>query len=249
MSQKYKNKYRIDSTRLKNWDYKWNAAYFITICTKDRKYYFGNVVNGKMQLNEIGKIAETEWLKSFEIRPDMNLLMGDYVIMPNHFHAIIIIGENQYNSRRNAPPHIADTNNPNSNNPNAHIADPHNPNSNIADPHNPNPRTDAMHCVSSGIFPDNPIDNPGNISADNPADNPNNIPNPPKNQFGPQSKNLASIIRGFKIGVTTRARTINANFAWQPRFHEHIIRDDISYRNISNYIINNPANWQKDKFA
>ncbi len=70
----------------------------------------------------------------------------------------------------------------------------------------------------------------------------------PKNKFGPQSKNLASIIRGFKIGVTKSARLINPDFAWQPRYHDHIIRDEKAYENISNYIRNNPKNWSKDKF-
>lgn len=45
---------------------------------------------------------------------------------------------------------------------------------------------------------------------------------PPKNQFGPQSKNLASIVRGFKIGVTKNARKLDPCFAWQSRFHDHI---------------------------
>ena len=70
----------------------------------------------------------------------------------------------------------------------------------------------------------------------------------PKNQFGPQSQNLASIIRGFKIGVTKNSREINQEFAWQSRYHDHIIRDEKSYHNISKYIINNPLKWQEDKF-
>lgn len=237
MPEKYKNKYRINSSRLRTWDYKKDAAYFITICTKDMISHFGKVANAQMQLNELGKIAEAEWLKTFELRPDMNLLMGEYVIMPNHFHAIIIIGENQYNSRLKAPETSPTPNPPPRHSPQCdplpHYSNPKNPIDNLID----NPRTDAMHCVSSN----NPSDN----SSNNPIDNPIQNPIPSKNQFGPQSKNLASIIRGFKIGVTTRARPMIPNFAWQPRFHERIIRDDRSFQNISNYIKNNPANWHK----
>ena len=69
-----------------------------------------------------------------------------------------------------------------------------------------------------------------------------------KNQFGPQSKNLASIIRGFKIGVTKNARQINPEFQWQSRYHDHIIRNEKSFHRISNYIKNNPKNWNVDKF-
>jgi REP element-mobilizing transposase RayT len=97
MPDKFRNKYRISSARLQNWDYSRNAAYFVTICTQGREHYFGNVVNGEMQLSAVGEIAQTEWLKTFDLRPDMNLILGEYIIMPNHFHAIIIIGKNQYN--------------------------------------------------------------------------------------------------------------------------------------------------------
>ncbi len=70
----------------------------------------------------------------------------------------------------------------------------------------------------------------------------------PKNHFGPQSKNLASIIRGFKVGVTKNARLIHADFAWQSRFYDHIIRNEQSFQTIETYINNNPANWVDDKF-
>ena len=71
---------------------------------------------------------------------------------------------------------------------------------------------------------------------------------PTKNKFGPQSKNLASIIRGYKSAVKTYATTEGLLFAWQSRFHDHIIRDDAEYRRIEQYIITNPQNWGKDKF-
>src|SRR5690606_7009879 len=69
-----------------------------------------------------------------------------------------------------------------------------------------------------------------------------------KNKFGPQSKNLGSIIRGFKSSVTTDARKIDADVAWHPRFYDHIIRDYTSFINITNYINNNVLTWGKDKF-
>ena len=75
---KYKNKYRIPSSRLQNWDYGSNAAYFITICTAGREHYFGKIANNKMQLFEIGRIAKNEWLKTPKIRPDMNLLLDKF---------------------------------------------------------------------------------------------------------------------------------------------------------------------------
>lgn len=47
-----------------------------------------------MILSDIRKIIENKWLKTFEMRPDMNLKMGKYIVMPSHFHAIIVIGYN-----------------------------------------------------------------------------------------------------------------------------------------------------------
>ena len=77
---------------------------------------------------------------------------------------------------------------------------------------------------------------------------PPSIMQSPLNKFGPQSMNLPSIIRGFKIGVTKNARIINNNFRWQERYHDHIIRNNNSYNNIQEYINSNPLNWHKDKF-
>jgi len=79
------------SIRLKEYDYSQGGWYYITICAKDKKCAFGKVVNGKMILNEIGKIVEGEWFKTKQIRPNVDL--DYYIIMPNHIHGIIIINE------------------------------------------------------------------------------------------------------------------------------------------------------------
>ena len=130
-----------------------------------------------MRLNILGEKVDYEWNKSIELRPDMNLILDEYVIMPNHFHGIIIIGDNKYNT--------------------------------------------------------NQIANDFQIA----------------NKFGPQSKNLASILRGFKSAVTTFARKNgNSNFEWQARYHDHIIRNNHSFLRIKKYILNNPLKWKNDRF-
>jgi putative transposase len=100
MAEKFHNKYRIDSARMQNWDYGWDASYFVTICTKNREHYFGEIVDGEMQLSKLGDIAKNEWIKTFKMRADMNLQIGEYIVMPNHFHGIVTINENQYNTQR-----------------------------------------------------------------------------------------------------------------------------------------------------
>src|SRR5690554_2324507 len=74
---KFQNKYRIPTARASFWDYGWTATYFVTICTCNQICYFGNIVEGEMVLSDIGKIVKKEWLKTFEMRADMNLFMGD----------------------------------------------------------------------------------------------------------------------------------------------------------------------------
>ncbi|MFK7795891.1 MAG: transposase [Aureispira sp.] len=176
--EKYQNKYRIASTRLPYWDYGWNGAYFITICTKKQKHFFGSVVDGQMQLSAMGHIANSCWYEIPNHFPFVEL--GAHVIMPNHVHGIVGI--------------------------------------NKLDGSGGDGR-DAKSCVSTI----------------------------PKNKFGPQSKNMASIIRGFKTGVTKHARKINPDFAWQARYWDHIIRDEPAYQRITQYISNNPQKWQEDR--
>ena len=206
MSDLYQNKYRISSARLQSWDYASEGLYFVTICTQNRERYFGEVINGEMQPSEIGQVVNEEWFKTPGLRPDMNVELGEFVVMPNHIHGIVIIGANEYNSDGGVVALGIDAD------INARIDG--------RDAIRVDGR-DAMHRVSTTTA---------------------------KNQFGPQRKNLASIIRGYKSVVTTYARKNQIDFAWQPRFHEHIIRSEDDYDRISTYIAHNPENWNQDKF-
>ncbi len=190
--QKFRNIYRIPSARLSSWNYAWNKSYFITICTKHHEHYFGSIVNKTLSMSAIGAIVKEEWLKSRSLRQDMNIEIGKYVIMPNHFHGIITIGKNKYNSYT----------------------------------YSSKCSRDAMPRVSDVTGKD--------VSC--------------KNKFSAQSKNMASIIRGFKSAVTIRSRKLIFDFSWQPRYYDVIIRDESMFKKIEYYIINNPKNWKDDKF-
>ena len=90
--EKFNNKYRIPSARLPGWDYGRNAAYFVTICTKNRQYYFGDIIGdpiNQMVLSPIGELAEKYWVEIPQHFPFVKL--GVFVVMPNHVHGIIII--------------------------------------------------------------------------------------------------------------------------------------------------------------
>lgn len=85
----YKDKYRISSARRSKYDYTENGFYFVSICSKDRRTVFGEVVDAKVRMNEVGKVIEgclLEIPKHFE-----NIILDEFVIMPNHVHVIINI--------------------------------------------------------------------------------------------------------------------------------------------------------------
>jgi len=172
------------TTRLQNWNYNWRGLYFVTINTKFGEPYFGEIVDNKVELNEIGREVEKQWLLTTSIRPDMNLSLDEFIVMPNHFHGIIGIGPNDYNSF--SPSHM-----------------------------------DSMHAVRTAQQ---------------------------KGKFGPQSKNLGSIIRGFKSSVTTWCRINHQLFDWHSRYHDIIITDEKMLNKIRKYIRKNPENWKKDRF-
>ncbi len=82
-------RFKIASNRLKEYDYTTPWWYFVTICVKNHKQVLSSIENNKMSLSSIGKIIEEEWLITMGLRSYIEL--DEYVIMPNHFHGIIII--------------------------------------------------------------------------------------------------------------------------------------------------------------
>jgi len=77
------------SIRLKGYDYSQSGMYFITICCQNHICRFGKIENGKMILNDAGQIAFNEWMKTPDVRP--NVQLDAFVVMPNHIHGIIVI--------------------------------------------------------------------------------------------------------------------------------------------------------------
>ena len=67
-------------------------------------------------------------------------------------------------------------------------------------------------------------------------------------RFGSQSGNLSSVVRGIKSAVTKCANEHDIPFAWQSRYHDHIIRNQSEMNRIADYIQNNPMKWELDRF-
>ncbi|MBP6558014.1 MAG: transposase [Flavobacterium sp.] len=200
MDDKFKNKYRISSARLQNWDYASEGAYFITICTKDRLHYFGEIENDKMILSNIGVIADLMW---YEIKNHTkNIELGEFVVMPNHIHGILILNNN--NQLPNIPSNVSNV--------------------------------ETRHALSLQ-------------SDQSQSDQSETEKTIGQMRFQNQGKNtISSIVGSYKSAVTKHCNRLGLEFVWQPRFHDHIIRDAQSFENIQNYIANNPMNWGKDKF-
>lgn len=188
MTNKFANKYRIQSNRLREFDYGSEACYFITICTQNRMHYLGEIVSRQdsdfqttaaethnyasleprpfLEMSSIGKIAFQYWSEISNHYPFV--FVDEFVIMPNHLHGILYV-------------------------------------------------------------------------------NPENKSEWTSNKFGPQSRNLGAIVRGFKSSVKRYANQNNITFHWQKNYYEHIIRNTKEHEVIKNYIINNPKNWINDK--
>jgi REP element-mobilizing transposase RayT len=168
---KPKRKRRPNSLRLPHHDYSQMGAYFVTICTKHRLMIFGGVVKEQMIKNDAGKIVQQCWE---DLPNHYDCTLGEFVVMPNHIHGIVILGqEEQLSGDR----------------------------------------------VGAGLRPTPTV-------------------------------GLPEIVRALK---SFSARRINeqqrspGRTIWQRGFYDHIIRDDESLGNITEYIRYNPIKWKEDR--
>ncbi len=95
------NRHHRRSIRLPGYDYRQPGAYFVTICVYQRQYLFGDIVDGRMVLNQYGMVVADEWQKSAVIRREIKLDAS--VVMPNHFHGIVIIDNNHVGANGRSP--------------------------------------------------------------------------------------------------------------------------------------------------
>lgn len=218
MSDKFQDKYRIPSARAAWWDYRDDAAYFVTICTSGREHFFGEIVDGKMHLSEIGQIAQQNWLEIPTHFPFIRL--DAFVTMPNHMHGILVIDHSRNNLNDNV---CRDAINRVSDDTMTKIEPTEGEGAQTSDAH----QLDAINRVSTN---DHLI---GGITGE-------------KNPM--LSNNLSRIIRWYKGRTTFQCHSVHADFAWQTRFHDHIIRDEQEYWKIREYIQNNPKRWAEDKY-
>ena len=154
--------------------------YFITVCTQGKAHFFGEIHDGEMHPSSIGQVLSEELSDSERHHPGIKVL--SFVVMPNHFHALVRI-ENSEAARR---------------------------------------VLDCKERVFQGV------------GTRRSALSHNRTPL------------LSTFIGGLKSAVTRWAHANNIPFAWQPRYHDHIIRGEKDWNNIADYIENNVALWSFD---
>ena len=190
------------------------GRYFVTFCTKNHDLYFGDIVDGKMELSEIGEFA----LRCIERIPEINdnVAVPEFVVMPNHIHMIVIVD-------------------------------------------NPIEWPDDMRLPQC----DSPTVQNGNMMHDSGAvglsyqgsrweeqiiDDSQLDKNEEMQRRSHCCGRLSRIIGQYKSAVTKYANEHDISFAWQPRYHDHIIRNITEMNHIADYIQNNPMKWELDRF-
>jgi putative transposase len=173
----FRGKYRIESARKPYWDYSSPGWYFVTICTKGRKIHFGRVIDGSMNLSDIGAYANACWqeIPTHHCKVEID----EFIVMPNHVHGIVVITDPERLPELRRRGKIR--------------------------------RTMELSSVH------------------------------------PKSGSVGAVVGSFKAAVSYWCRTQNLEFAWQPRFHDRIIRGKNSLNAVREYIRENPTNWERDE--
>ena len=186
MKERFKNKFRTESIRLRDYDYRSPGWYFVTICTKKHNCFFGEIRTGIVGLSSKGIIAYQNWRKIPEHFSEA--VLDEFIIMPNHMHGLIGL----------------------------------------------NIKPDDYQFLGRDVE--------FNVST-------KNVKNRSMSEISPKSGSLSSIIRTYKGSVTRDCNKSGlSGFSWQPRFYDHIVRNEESLNRIREYIYYNPLKWVKDDY-
>ena len=184
MTELYNGKYRVPSARVE-WHQYDNGVYFVTICTHEKRHWFGEISDGGMNYSPVGRTAYDNIVAMPSHFPYVDI--GAFVVMPNHVHMIVSIDGNKL-PRRDVTRHVSS-----------------------------NKETCRVTSLQRAV------------------------------DVATQSKTWLSVVIGqYKQSVTRQARLLGIPFAWQTRFHDHIITNQQSYETITQYIENNVESWELD---
>ena len=163
---RFKDRFRIPSARLSGWDYRSAGVYSVTICTHPRVCWFGEIVDGQVELSREGRVVAEEWRKIPRIRP--HAILDEWIVMPDHMHGVLI-----FQSR---------------------------------------PTDKQSQDETSRLL----------------------------------AQSLGSVVGQFKSKATKRIRMDlkRPTFAWEPRFHDTLLREPADLERLRAYIRANPSRWK-----
>lgn len=218
------------SIRLKGYDYSQAGLYYITICCQDRACLFGEIMDRKMILNDAGKMMETQWLNLTTRFP--KIILHDFIIMPNHFHAILEISVR-------ATLVVARTEEA--------ILKLEEESESESDSESELEINPELEIEIRSEDPESPLGRPQGIAPTGIA---------PTGAGFTRNKTVGNIIGAFKSIVTVEYIRGVKSLGWpafrkrllQRNYYEHIIRDEGDYKRIADYIVDNPAKWKGNKF-
>jgi REP element-mobilizing transposase RayT len=205
------------SIRLKNYDYSQKGSYFITIVTQNRQHLFGKIEGEKINLSSIGRIVEEEWRNTIEIRP--NVILGEFIIMPDHMHMIVTIAT-QFEKKDND-------------------------NWIHSNPKSPSHTLGAIirgfkgACTKKiNLFLNSSEESRTGESPFAPSR---------ESPFAPSQEFLSASSTGELLFAPSRESPFASNKIFQRNYYDHIIRNQGEYHRIEKYIIDNPKNWKNWK--
>ena len=197
----FHNRYRIASPRAIWHDYN-GGIYFVTICTKGRVHYFGEISHGDSNVAEpivnltiIGQYTNIQFSNVTSHYPYAKIPL--WVVMPNHIHAVVIIEGNEIPYER-------------------------------------------RNIEQAGVLK--------NVETGRLVNNVETGRAPSLQKIDDMKGWLSVVVGGLKSSISKFAHENAIPFAWQPRFHDRIIRDTDEMNRIAEYIEQNPAKWELDCF-
>lgn len=220
-------KHHRRSIRLKGYDYSTEGAYYVTIVAQGRECLFGEIIDGEIHLSQYGEIIQKWWDEIPVHFPNVEL--GAFVIMPNHVHGIIFINEDRRGE--------------------------------VLSPRE-SPNSNHQEVISPRDHPnqDNPMNNvDGEISLQQnesmkQGGKTQNQGGETQNQGGEtpplHRPTLGQIVAYFKYQSTKEMNKIETENSitkfWQRSYYEHIIRNEKELQQKTDYIMDNPSQWDED---
>jgi putative transposase len=208
------------SIRWKGYDYAQKGAYYITICTDARRHWFGRIADAIMHRSPLGELAQRCWNEIPDHMPHVDL--GEFIVMPNHVHGIVIIRERIGDDGRNAMP--------GGDGGNMEMPVDHDRDENMTVDHDRKMAIPVDHDRKMAI----PVEH-----------------DRPLRPIVPVGS-LGRIMRAYKSAVSRIAYrdglVPHGTKIWQRNYWDRVIRDAPEYARITDYIRDNPAKWNRDRF-